>query len=226
MEFAKPLFDGVHADETRKTMAWVLDQSLILLHPIMPFITEELWALTGHRAKLLVHTDWPTYGAGLIDQDASAEMTWVTGLIDEIRSARAEMRVPVGLKLDMVATSMTDTARAAWGRNQTLIKRLARIESLTDGPAPKGAITVSVGGAAFAIPLAGIIDVAEEKARLTKGCEKLAKEIAGLNGRLNNPNFVASAPEDVVIEARANLAAREDEVAKLTAALLRLEDIG
>ena len=226
VEFAKPLFDGEHAAETRQTMAWVLDQCMILLHPIMPFITEELWSLTGTRAKLLVHTDWPTFGADLVNQTADTEMNWVTTLIDEIRSARAEMRVPVGLKLDMVATAQADLARSAWGRNAALIKKLARIETLTEGAAPKGAITVNVEGAAFAIPLAGIIDTVEEHSRLTKAVEKLAKEIAALKGRLNNPNFVASAPEDVVIEARGNLEARQDEVAKLQAALKRLAEIG
>jgi valyl-tRNA synthetase len=226
VEFAKPLFDGEHAAETRATMAWVLDQSMILLHPIMPFITEELWATTGTRAKLLVHTDWPTYGLDLVDAAADQEMTWTTTLIDEIRSARTQMHVPAGLKLDMVATGLTDAARAAWARNEVLIKRLARIETLTEGPAPKGAISVAVEGASFAIPLEGVIDIAEEKARLSKTMDKLAKEIGGLKGRLNNPAFVASAPEDVVIEARANLEAREDEAAKLQAALKRLAEIG
>jgi valyl-tRNA synthetase len=226
VEFAKPLFDGEHAAETRATMAWVLDQSMILLHPIMPFITEELWSTTGTRAKLLVHTDWPAYGLDLVDQAADQEMNWTTGLIDEIRSARTQMHVPAGLKLDMVATGLTDAARAAWARNEVLIKRLARIESLTEGPAPKGAISVAVEGASFAIPLEGVIDIAEEKARLSKTMDKLAKEIGGLKGRLNNPAFVASAPEDVVIEARANLEAREDEAAKLQAALKRLAEIG
>ena len=226
VEFAKPLFDGPQADETRQTMAWVLDQCMILLHPIMPFITEELWDITGNRDGLLVHTDWPTYGADLIDLAADVEMGWAIGVIDDIRSARAEMRVPVGLKLDMVATSMTDTARTAWGRNAALIKKLARIETLTEGTAPKGAITVNVEGAAFAIPLAGIIDTAEEQSRLTKACDKLAKEIAGLNGRLNTPSFVASAPAEVVDEARVNLAARQDEVSKLQTALKRLAEIG
>jgi valyl-tRNA synthetase len=136
------------------------------------------------------------------------------------------MHVPAGLKLDMVATGLTDAARAAWARNEVLIKRLARIESLTEGPAPKGAISVAVEGASFAIPLEGVIDIAEEKARLSKTMDKLAKEIGGLKGRLNNPAFVASAPEDVVIEARANLEAREDEAAKLQAALKRLAEIG
>ncbi|WP_431301277.1 valine--tRNA ligase [Tabrizicola sp. BL-A-41-H6] len=226
VEFAKPLFDGPEAAETRATMAWVLDQSMILLQPFMPFITEELWQTTGTRAKPLVHTDWPAYGLDLIDAKADAEMNWVTTLIDEIRSARAQMHVPVGLKLDMVATTLDDAARAAWGRNEALIKRLARIEALTEGPAPKGAISVAVEGAAFAIPLAGIIDIAEEKARLTKAADKLAKEIGGLKGRLNNPNFAKSAPEDVVEEARSNLEAREDEAAKLQAALTRLADLG
>ncbi|MBT9247811.1 valine--tRNA ligase [Gemmobacter fulvus] len=227
VEFAKPLFDGDQADETRKTMAWVLDQSMILLHPIMPFVTEELWSTTGSRAKLLVHTDWPEYGTSLIDPAADREMTWVTTLIDDIRSARAQMHVPVGLKLDMLCTAADPAARTAWSRNETLIKRLARIESLTDAAsAPKGAITIAAEGASYAIPLEGIIDIAAEKSRLAKALEKLGKEIAGLQSRLDNPKFIESAKEGVVDEARANLEARQDEAGKLTAALTRLAEIG
>ena len=227
VEFAKPLFDGPEATETRQTMAWVLDQCMILLHPIMPFITEDLWSTTGQRAKLLVHADWPHYGAELIDPVADAEMTWVTTLIDEIRSVRAQMHVPVGLKLDMLSLGLTAQAQSAYDSNAALIHRLARIERLTAADrAPKGAITLAVDGATFALPLADVIDVAEEKARLVKSLDKLAKEIMGLNGRLNNPNFAASAPEDVVDEARANLAARADEAGKLNAALKRLAEIG
>jgi valyl-tRNA synthetase len=226
VEFAKPLFDGPDAAETRQTMAWVLDQSMILLHPMMPFITEDLWGTTGTRAKLLVHTDWPELPASLINPDADKEMAFVTTLIDEIRSARAQVHVPVGLKTDLIATALTDDARAALNRNQALIHRLARVETLTEGPAPKGAITLPAPGATFALPLAGLIDITEEKSRLQKTMDKLAKEIAGLKGRLNNPNFAASAPEDVVDEAKANLAAREDEQAKLQAAMTRLADLG
>jgi valyl-tRNA synthetase len=226
VEFAKPLFDGPAAAETRATMAWVLDQSMILLHPIMPFITEELWGTTGQRAKLLVHTDWPTYGANLITPEADREMAFVTTLIDEIRSARAEVHVAAGLKVDIVATALSPDARAAWARNDTLIRRLARIDGFSEGAAPKGSITLALDGAAFAIPLAGLIDIAEEKARLAKTMDKLAKEIGGLKGRLHNPNFVASAPDDVVEEAKTNLEAREEEAAKLTAALKRLSEIG
>ncbi|MCZ8084022.1 MAG: valine--tRNA ligase [Rhodobacteraceae bacterium] len=227
VEFAKPLFDGPAADETRRTMAWVLDHCMILLHPMMPFITEELWATTGTRAKMLVHTDWPVADLSLADPAADREMGWVTTLIDEIRSARAQMHVPVGLKIDLVATTLSDEARHAWTRNEVLIKRLARIDALTEAAtAPKGSVSIALDGAAFAMPLDGIIDIAEEKARLTKTLDKLAKEIGGLNGRLNNPAFVASAPEEVVDEARANLEARQDEAAKLQAALSRLAEIG
>ncbi|MDP3377909.1 MAG: class I tRNA ligase family protein, partial [Brevundimonas sp.] len=123
VEFAKPLFDGEHAAETRTTMAWVLDQSMILLHPFMPFITEELWSTTGTRAKMLVHTDWPSL-ADLEDSEAAAEMGFVTGLIDEIRSARAQVHVPVGLKCDLIATDLSPAARAAWDRNEALIRRM------------------------------------------------------------------------------------------------------
>jgi len=226
VEFAKPLFDGPEAAETRQTMAWVLDQCMILLHPISPFLTEELWQTTGKREKLLCHTDWPTYGTELLDPAADRELTWVTTLIDDIRSARTQMHVPVGLKLDMLALSLTPEAQGAWDRNEALIKRLARIDTLTPAAqAPKGAITIPAEGAAFAIPLAGIIDIAEEQARLQRAFDKLAKEIGGLKGRLDNPNFAASAPEDVVDEAKANLEAREDEAAKLRAALQRLAEL-
>ena len=227
VEFAKPLFDGDAAEETRKVMAWVLDRCMILLHPMMPFITEELWATTGTRAKMLVHTDWPEADQSLADAAADREMGWVTGLIDEIRSARAQMHVPVGLKIDLVATTLSEEARQAWARNEVLIKRLARVESLTEAAsAPKGSVSIALEGAAFAMPLDGIIDIAEEKARLSKALEKLGKEIGGLKGRLGNPAFVASAPEEVVEEARANLEAREDEAGKLEAALKRLAEIG
>jgi valyl-tRNA synthetase len=225
VEFAKPLFDGPLADETRATMAFVLDHAMIMLHPMMPFITEDLWAATGTRAKMLVHTDWPDL-PDLTDPAADAEMAFVTRLIDDIRSARAQMHVPVGLKIPMLALQMDPAARAAWDRNAALIQRLARIDSLTEAAAaPRGAVTLPLPGATFALPLDGIIDVAAEIDRLEKSLGKLDREIAGLNGRLTNPNFAASAPEDVVDEARANLADRQDEAAKLRAARDRLREM-
>ncbi len=222
VEFAKPLMDGAEAAETKATMGWVLDQCFILMHPIMPFITEELWGLTGSRAKMLVHADWPTYGAELIDADADREMNWVIALIDDIRSARAQMRVPVGLKLPMVITALDDRGRAALAQNRALVERLARVNEITEGAAPKGSVTIAVEGGSFALPLEGVIDIAAEKARLEKSVEKLEKDAGGLSGRLANPKFVASAKEEVVEETREALAALQDEAAKLRAALSRL----
>jgi valyl-tRNA synthetase len=226
VEFAKPLFDGDHAAETRATMRWVLDQCFLMLHPIMPFLTEELWAMTGSRAKMLVHGDWPEYGAELIDAEADREMNWVIALIEEIRSARSQMGVPVAAKIEMLTTEADDAARAALAHNEALILRLGRLDHIADGTTPKGAISLALPGAAFALPLAGIIDVAGEKARLTKAFEKLEKDMNGLRGRLNNPKFVASAPEEVVGENRELLAAGEAEGAKIRAALARLADLG
>ena len=226
VEFAKPLFDGDAAAETRATMGWVLDQCMILLHPIMPFITEELWQTTGTRAKMLVHADWPTYGEELVDAPAMREMTWVIALIEEIRSARAQMHVPVGLKLDMLQLALDEAGRKAWARNSVLIRRLARIETLMEATkAPKGAITIAVEGGTFALPLAGVIDIAGEKARLSKTLEKLDKDLNGLRGRLSNPAFLASAREEVVEETRDKLEQGEDEAAKLRAALVRLAEL-
>ena len=230
VEFSKPLLlDGEDATkaETQATMAWVIDQCLILLHPIMPFITEELWDTLGDRDKMLVHADWPTYGAELIDADADREMNWVISLIDAVRSARAQMHVPAGAKIPMVVTSLDMAGQAAWDRNETMIKRLTRVETLDHVDSfPKGTVTVTVEGASFGLPLADIIDIDEEKARLEKTLGKLEKELGGLRGRLNNPKFVASAPEEVVEEARDNLRTREEEEAKLREALERLAEVG
>ena len=223
VEFAKPLLaDPATAAETRATMAWVLDQCMILLHPIMPFVTEELWGLTGQRAKGLIHADWPDYGAELADPGAEREMRWVIGLIEEIRSARAQMRVPAGLKLPVVGVALDAAARAAWAGNEALILRLARLDGMTEGAAPKGAMTVAVEGASFAIPLEGVVDLAAETERLERSLAKLEKDLGGLRGRLSNPKFVASAPEEIVAETRETLERGEAEAAKLRGALARL----
>ena len=205
-------------------MAWVLDQCLILLHPIMPFITEELW---GSREKMLVVTDWPTYTtADMLDADADRELNWVINLIESIRSARAQMHVPAGLKVPMIVTDMDAAAQAAWDANEAMIKRLARVESLEKAETfPKGTVSIGAPGASFGLPLAGLIDIAEEKARLQKSLDKLSKEIGGLKGRLNNPKFAESAPPAVVEEAQSNLNARQDEANQLQSALDRLSEM-
>ena len=221
VELAKPLFqDEAAAAETRATMAWALEQCLILAHPFMPFVTEALWA---GRSGLLVHAPWPTYGAELVDPAADAEMGWVIALIEEIRSARAQMHVPAGAKVALVALDLPAAQAEALERNRALVARLARIERFeTAAEAPKGAVTLTVGGATFCLPLADVIDIAAERERLGKTLAKLDKEGEGIRRKLDNPAFVAKAPEEVVDENRARLEAIEDEAAVLRAAAERL----
>ncbi|TJZ93394.1 valine--tRNA ligase [Paracoccus gahaiensis] len=222
VEFAKPLFDGADAEETRATMGWVLDQCYAMLHPIMPFVTEELWALTGDRAKMLVHGDWPELGAELIDADADRQMNWVIALIEAVRSARAQMGVPAGAKLDLIVTEADAPARAALAANAPLIERLARVNPAVDGAAGKGMIAVSAQGASFALPIGGVIDVAAETARLSKARGKTEKDAEGLRKRLSNPRFVENAEAEVIEETQAKLAALDDDLARLRAALDQL----
>ena len=227
VELSKPLLmDGSDAEksETRQVMNWVLTQSLILLHPIMPFITEELWALDGNDG-LLCHADWPELPLDLVDEGADAEMSWVIQIIENIRSTRAQMNVPAGLFVPLIQTEADEAARTAWAENEALIKKLARVEDLTIGSAPKGSMMVGTKGATFALPLADIIDVDAEKARIAKALGKVEKEAGGLRGRLGNPKFAANASAEVVEEAKANLALRTEEIAQLSAALAQLNEI-
>ncbi len=229
LELSKPLLLDGTADEkteTRKTLAWVLDQCLILMHPIMPFITEELWGL-AERQKMLIHGDWPTYGAELIDENADREMNWVISLIESIRSVRGEMNVPAALKIDLLQLDLDAAGATAWQNNAPMILKLARINSLANAAAaPKGSATITVAGGTFALPLADIIDVSAEKDRLVKALGKVDKELAGLNGRLKNPKFRENAAPDVIVETEAQAANRAEEQARLQTALTRLQEIG
>ena len=229
VEFSKPLMlDGTPEEqaETRVTMAYVIDRCLVLLHPFMPFVTEELWATLAKRDGMLALTAWPETPLPQ-DSAADAEMSWVIGLIEDIRSARAQMNVPAGLYVPMLELEADDFAKGAWARNETLIKRLARVDSLAPAAAaPKGALSINAPGASFAMPIADLIDVDKEMARLSKSLAKIEKEKAGLEKRLGNPKFAESAPEEVIEEARANLAARSEEVAQLQTALARLDEMG
>jgi valyl-tRNA synthetase len=176
---------------------------------------------------MLVHADWPSYGADLIEAEADREMGWVIALIEEIRSVRAQMHVPAGLKVQLLQVQMDARGQAAFDRNAAMIERLARLSEVTVvSDMPKGAVTIAAEGAVFGLPIADLIDVAEEKARLQKVLDKLGKEIGGLKGRLGNPKFIESAPEEIVDEARENLAARQEEAGKIKAAVDRLAAIG
>ena len=232
LELSKPILKGEHSSgnegksETQTTLAWVLEQSLVLLHPIMPFITEELWGLTAKRDKMLIHQNWPTYGLDLVDDTATSEIDWTIALIDAIRSARAQMNVPAGAKVPLVQVSNDKAGTEYLASNMAQIKQMARVTKVIEEPImPKGAITVSAPGATFGLPLADVIDVAAEKARLDKKLGKLTKELSGLRSRVNNPKFAASAPTEVLAETEDNLAMREEEEKKILEALERLAEI-
>ena len=222
VEFSKPLFDGEYGDETRATMGWVLDQCYTMLHPVMPFVTEDLWALTGTRDRMLVHGHWPEYGTDLIDADADRQMNWVIQLIESIRSARAQIGVPAGARLELIVTEADAAARDALTANAPLIERLARVNAPVDGAMGPGMISVAALGASFALPVGEIIDVAAETARLEKSVAKTEKDAGGLRGRLGNPKFVEHAEPEVIEETRDKLAALEDDVARIRAALAQL----
>ena len=230
VELSKPLFSSSNKNvitETQETMGWVIDQCLILLHPIMPFITEELWGSLGKRSNLLVHQNWPNYTTtDLVEPEADQEMNWVISLIENIRSARQQMHVPAGLKIPLIYKEMTVGAQKTFERNSIMIMKLARISDAERiNNFPKGTVSVSASGAIFGLPLADVIDIEAEKSRLVKAEEKLTKEINSMEGRLNNPKFVNSAPPEVVNETRDNVVKRKEEQSQVTKALKRLEEL-
>ena len=231
VELSKPLFQGDDAAvkaETQATLAWVLDQCLVLLHPIMPYITEQLWGDIAARDNMLVHQNWPEYtAADLMDADAAREMNWVVALIEQIRSVRVEMHVNAGAKIPMTQLELDDLGKAALQRNLPMIMRLARVTEITEATeVPKGAVTLAVQGGTFCLPLADVIDVEAEKARLTKTIEKLEKELNGIKGKLANEKFTANAPAAVVAENRARVDVGGEELKTLQAAYDRVAALG
>lgn len=201
---------------------WVLDQILVMLHPFMPFITEELWHAQGDRPCDLILAQWPQPQAS-VDPAAKAEVEWLIGLTSAIRTAKNELGIAPGARLDAFLASPSELARAVIAANGPAIERLARFTGITFAPAPAGAaMQVGVGADAIVVPLAGVIDIAAEKARLAKALELSTKEARSLEGRLSNAAFVEKAKPEAVEKARADHAHHASEVERLTAALARL----
>ena len=225
LELIKPILNGADEAakaETRATTAWVMDQILLLLHPFMPFVTEELWQQTAKRGQWLIASDWPSY-KGLGDPAADAEMEWVIRFISEVRSVRAEMNVPAGAKIGCVLVSANSDTRRRADAWENEIMRLARLSSIAfEDSVPKASAQIVLNEATVALPLEGVIDFAAEKARLAKELEKIAKDTAAIDGRLNNPGFVAKAPPEVLEESRERKAELESRKAKVDEALTRL----
>jgi valyl-tRNA synthetase len=230
LEFTKPILTGDDADaaaETRAATAWVFDQILKLLHPFMPFISEELWAsMSDHRASMLILESWPATDDSLAAPEAAAEMDWVVRLISEIRAVRAEMNVPAGARLELAIRDLAPEKQPWLSANGAQIKTLARIGALdaagTDSAVPEGSVQIVLDEATLILPLAGVIDLDQERGRLEKEIGKAAGEIGKLEKKLGNAGFLAKAPEDVVEENRRRLAEAEAQKSKLEAALTRI----
>ncbi|MCE7027836.1 valine--tRNA ligase [Jiella avicenniae] len=227
LELSKPTLSGENedaADEVRHVTGFVLDQVFALLHPFMPFITEELWQVTAGetaRGKLLCHTAWPRLD--FADPEAASDINWLVALVSEIRSVRAEMNVPPGAEAALVAVDPDPETAARLQRNDLQLRRLARLGDVSAAPsAPAQAAQVIVAGVTFALPLAGMIDVEAERARLTKAKKKAEDEIARIDKKLSNERFVANAPAEIVEQEREKREGYRQEADKLGAALASL----
>jgi valyl-tRNA synthetase len=226
LELVKPVMmgpDSATKTETRAMVAWARDEILKLLHPFMPFITEELWNTTSKRDGLLALSRWPKLN-DLTDDQAEAEIGWVIDLVTAIRSVRAEMSVTAAIPL-VLAGASTETQRRAQ-RWAEFIKRLARVSEISSAPsAPQGSVQLVVRGEVAALPLKGVIDLAAERARLDKEMAKADADIKRVDAKLGNEKFVANAPEEIVEEEKERREEAVGRKTKIAAALERLKGI-
>jgi valyl-tRNA synthetase len=230
LELIKPAFiDGEKQEmdaESKLVAGWVIDQILVMLHPFMPFITEELWHAMADPAKPraydLIHAKWPEPKAAA-DTAATAEIEWLIKLVDAVRSAKNELGIAPGVKMAAFVRDANDATKQRLVNQSGAVSRLARLENIsTDGAPEGGSIQLVIDEATFVIPLAGVIDMDAERARLTKGIEAATKEVASLQGRLSNAAFVEKAKPEAVEKARADMAEKAAEAERLSAALARL----
>jgi valyl-tRNA synthetase len=230
LELAKPVLtgpDGAAKDETRAMVAWVRDEILKLLHPFMPFVSEELWRVTAEgaaaRERLLVLADWPRH-EGLDDPAAEGEIGWLVDLIAAIRSVRAEMNVPAAAQIPLLLAGASEETRARVERWRDVFKSpLGRVSDITFAAAPPaGAVQIVVRGEVAALPLAGVIDLAAERARLEKEMAKVKGDIARVDAKLGNADFLKRAPEEVVEGEREKREEAEARRLKIVEALARL----
>jgi valyl-tRNA synthetase len=228
VEFTKPIIQGEDETlkaETRACTAWVLGQLLHLLHPFMPYITEELWPQLGSaNSSLLITEPWPDFATLALDSEAGADLDWVIRLVSEIRTLRAEMNVPPGPQIPVLIRDAGERTRARLAAYDDLIRRLGRIEKIDvlSGDGPKGAAQIVIDEATVLLPLAGLIDVEKERARLKKDLDKVMTEGDKIARKLANAQFVAKADPEVVEEQRQRLVEIEQMRQKLNLALERL----
>lgn len=230
LEFIKPLLNGTDEGakaEARMTAAWVRDTVLKLLHPFMPYITEELWARTvehlSPRESLLIEAAWPDLAMLPSHDAARAEMQWVIELVQGVRSIRSEMNVPPSAKIALVLKDASPETKERLDTHHHIIATLARLSTTATADAfPQGSAQFVVGEAVAGLPLGDVIDFAKERARLEKELKKAEDEIARFDAKLSNEQFVSRAPEDVLQEQRDKRADAAALAARLKEALARL----
>jgi valyl-tRNA synthetase len=224
LELIKPVLQGgaEGGDETRAVAGWVLDQILVMLHPFMPFITEELWHALGERSNDLIVARWPMADARAIDPAARAEIDWLIRLVSEIRAARTELNVPPGARLPLHVRDESAATTERLERQEAVLARLARVDRVVSNAPAGGALQIVVDEATFVLPLGDVIDLDTERTRLTKAIAAAEKERDALAGRLGNASFVERAKPEAVEKARADHADKMAEAARLHAALGRL----
>nr|WP_196108650.1 MULTISPECIES: valine--tRNA ligase [unclassified Ochrobactrum] len=232
LELLKPIFmgdDEAAKAEAQATAAYCLDQIYKLLHPFMPFMTEELWTLTAgegqKRDTVLALAAWPELS--FEDEEAAADINWLVDLVTGIRSVRAEMNVPAGAIAPVVVLDANTASIDRFARHDAAIKRLARVESVSfEAQAPKGSAQMLLGEATICIPLGNLIDLKAEAARLAKEAGKIAAEMDRIEKKLSNEKFVANAREEVVEAERERLAELKEAAQRVATAESRIRDAG
>ncbi|MDI1263791.1 MAG: valine--tRNA ligase, partial [bacterium] len=256
VELTKPLLmgeDGPAKTETRAMIAWVRDEILKLLHPFMPFITEELWAVTAKREQLLVLTEWPRKAGALTteqiamsmaipdaplipppllvaeteefsDPGAEAEIGWLVDLVSAVRSVKAEMNIPPSTLTPLVMVGSSAETKDRAQRWNDVVKRMARLSDVSFvDAAPEGAVQLLVRGEVVALPLKGVVDLSAERTRLEKEAAKADADIKRVDAKLSNEKFVANAPEEIVEEEKEKREAAVERKARIVEALERLK---
>jgi valyl-tRNA synthetase len=237
LELSKPVLWDEHADPallrgTRQTLIEVLENTLRLLHPMMPFITEEIWQsvapIAGVEGETIMLATWPDASSDAVDSDAEAEIEWLKQVIVGVRTIRAEANLPPGQSLPVLIAGCDEIDQQRIERNLVFLSRLAKIESMTaldTGEEPPPALSALAGHLELMVPMQGVVDIGAELARLDKELGKQQSEVKKLGGKLGNANFVDRAPPEVVAKEREKLASAEDAVAALQRQKQRLTEL-